>query len=194
VLDVGAAAGFLLRGFTDAGWTGVGIEPNGTMAAYGRTHLGVDIERAIFETWRPGERFDCIAMIQIVSHFVDPRAALAAASECTKPGGVWLIEARDRESRTARLLGRAWHAYSPPSVVHWFSSEGLCRLARRFGRREVARGRMLKWVRASHVSAVLRYKLEGAVVAGVARRLLAAVPPTLPVPYLADDLFWILFQ
>jgi SAM-dependent methyltransferase len=194
VLDVGAAAGFLLRGFADAGWTGLGIEPNAGMAEYGRRCLGVDIERAILESWRPRERFDCVAMIQVISHFVDPRVALAVAAECTRPGGVWLIEARDRESRTARLLGRAWHAYSPPSVLHWFSADGLCRLAGRFGRREIARGRLLKWVRGRHAAAVLRHHLEGTALAGIARRLLSAVPSTLALPYLADDLVWILFR
>ena len=34
VLDVGCAAGFILRGFKDSGWDVYGIEPNETMAGY----------------------------------------------------------------------------------------------------------------------------------------------------------------
>src|SRR5690606_10197177 len=32
MLDVGAAAGFILRGFIDSGWQGTGLEPNAEMA------------------------------------------------------------------------------------------------------------------------------------------------------------------
>src|ERR1700694_3841849 len=39
ILDIGAAAGFLLAGFEDTGWSGIGVEPNATVCAYGRTHL-----------------------------------------------------------------------------------------------------------------------------------------------------------
>ncbi|MBS1574119.1 MAG: hypothetical protein JST09_02345, partial [Bacteroidetes bacterium] len=36
VLDVGCAAGFILKAFKDAGWEAYGVEPNDTMASYGR--------------------------------------------------------------------------------------------------------------------------------------------------------------
>jgi len=32
VLDIGAAAGFILQGFQDCGWKGNGVEPNQRMA------------------------------------------------------------------------------------------------------------------------------------------------------------------
>ena len=36
LLDVGAAAGFVIQGFLDGGWRGVGLEPNAEMARFGR--------------------------------------------------------------------------------------------------------------------------------------------------------------
>ena len=45
LLDVGAAAGFVLQGFQDCGWSGVGLEPNHSMARYGRENLGLDIRQ-----------------------------------------------------------------------------------------------------------------------------------------------------
>ena len=43
MLDVGAAAGFVLQGFIDENWRGRGVEPNAGMAKYGREKLSLDI-------------------------------------------------------------------------------------------------------------------------------------------------------
>jgi SAM-dependent methyltransferase len=50
VLDVGAAAGFILKGFINKGWQGIGIEPNNSMAEYGKKELGINIKRGTIET------------------------------------------------------------------------------------------------------------------------------------------------
>ena len=42
VLDVGAAAGFLLKGFENKGWEGTGIEPNHSMVEYGNSVMGCE--------------------------------------------------------------------------------------------------------------------------------------------------------
>src|SRR3990172_2947633 len=39
LLDVGCAAGFVLKGLVQSGWIGHGIEPNERMARYGREEL-----------------------------------------------------------------------------------------------------------------------------------------------------------
>ncbi len=43
VLNVGCAAGFILKGFVNSGWQAKGIEPNDTMASYGRNELKLNI-------------------------------------------------------------------------------------------------------------------------------------------------------
>src|SRR4030095_253656 len=48
VLDVGAAAGFLLEGLQDCGWSGVGIEPNVTMVNAARSR-GVPVQVGTLE-------------------------------------------------------------------------------------------------------------------------------------------------
>ena len=133
VLDVGAAAGFLLKGFEDCGWKGRGIEPNARMAAHARSTLGVAVDVGTLEGLDEASRYDLITMIQVVPHLFDVRGALAAAAKATNEGGFWLIETWNRESLTARLFGQHWHEYSPPSVLHWFSRVGLARLAGEFG-------------------------------------------------------------
>ena len=41
VLDIGSAAGFILKGFENRGWHGTGVEPNASMSEYARTVIGV---------------------------------------------------------------------------------------------------------------------------------------------------------
>ena len=191
VLDVGAAAGFILQGLVESGWSGKGIEPNASMAEYGRKHLGLDIDVGTLEEFNSCDRYQLISMIQVVAHFTDLRAAFAAAAKMTEPMGFWLIETWNRESCMARILGKHWHEYSPPSVLHWFSPDDLQRLAGQFGFREVARGKPIKWLSAAHAKSLLQYKLEGSPIA----KLVNIIPDTnLSIPYPAEDLCWLLFQ
>lgn len=194
VLDVGAAAGFILQGLLDEGWSGRGIEPNAKMSGHARARLNLRVETGTLEGFQTGERFDLVTMIQVVAHFPDLRKAFQAASEITRPGGFWLIETWDRGSWTARIFGRHWHEYSPPSVLHWLTPATLRALAEPYGFREVARGRPAKWLNGAHALSLLTYKLGDS----IPGRLVAAagklVPRNLPLPYLADDLFWVLFQ
>jgi SAM-dependent methyltransferase len=194
VLDVGAAAGFVLQGLVDEGWRGRGLEPNPRMSEHARTHLGLGVETGSLESFRTEERFDLVTMIQVVAHFVDLRESLRAASTLTRPGGFWLIETWNRESSTARIFGRHWHEYSPPSVVHWLTPGTLGDLAARLGFREIARGRPTKWLNGAHAVSLLRYKLGGSLpgrwLAGAGKLL----PSNLPLPYPGDDLFWMLLR
>ena len=193
ILDVGSAAGFILQGFQETGWSGVGVEPNFAMSQYGRTQLGLQIETGCLEEFSFASKFDVICMIQVVAHFFDIRKALERAAKLTLPGGFWLIETWDRESWPARLLGKHWHEYSPPSVLHWFSPAGLASIAAQFGLVEVARGKPVKRINARHAKSLLRYKLQGSPFAGLPD-LLVLLPDDKVIRYPAFDLFWILFQ
>jgi SAM-dependent methyltransferase len=190
VLDVGAAAGFVLQGMVDTGWSGRGLEPNPRMSDHARTHLNLRVDTGSLESFQTAERFDLIAMIQVVAHLTDLRRSFQTASEITRPGGFWLIETWNRESWTARVFGRHWHEYSPPSVVHWFSPATLRDLAAQFGFREIARGRPAKWLNGAHAVSLLQYKLGGRLLSRVGK----LIPQNIPLPYLGNDLFWMLFR
>jgi SAM-dependent methyltransferase len=195
VLDAGAAAGFILKSFVDAGWKGIGVEPNASMAEYGRTELGLDVRTGSLETFTTQEPVDLVTMIQVLPHLWDVRRGLASAAAATKPGGYWLIETWDRSSLTARVFGQRWHEYSPPSVLHWFDREGVTRLAARYGLREVRHGRRLKWVSRKHAASLLRHTLADDR-PGVVARAVDALERVLParLPYPSEDLFWVLLR
>ncbi len=194
MLDVGAAAGFVMEGFMDCGWRGGAIEPNAHMAALLRERLGVDVYVGPLDEFSHPEPFDLVVMIQVIGHFLDVSRSLRAAARATRPGGFWLIETWNRESAAARLFGRRWHEYSPPSVLNWFAPDGLARLAGHFGFVERARGRPRKRLNGAHAKSLLRYKLRGTPGAAVADVALGLIPDHLTIPYLSADLFWTLFQ
>jgi|GEM_PF-3512162 len=79
LLDVGAAAGFILQGLADAGWDGHGIEPNATMARHAREQLNLDVACGTLEDMPTDSPFDVVSMIQVVAHFLDPHQATRQA-------------------------------------------------------------------------------------------------------------------
>lgn len=92
VLDVGAAAGFILKGLTHRGWTGKGIEPNPTVSAYARDQLGLDVQTGTLEQFSPDRKVDVVTMVQVIAHFYDVRQALQVAHNALKSDGLMLIE------------------------------------------------------------------------------------------------------
>lgn len=194
LLDVGCAAGFLLQGFGDSGWKGTGLEPNATMARYGREVAGLDVRNLSFESFQAQERFDLISMIQVLPHFADPRAAIEKAATLLRPGGHLIVETWDRKSLTAKLFGINWHEYSPPSVLHWFSRLGLERLTENCGFRKIAHGRPVKWLDGAHAKSLLDYKLGNGMARLIRPLVHLAVPDKLPIPYPSEDVFWLLVR
>ena len=187
MLDVGAAAGYILQGLSENGWSGSGIEPNSSMAAYGREHLGLDVRQGSFESLETGERYDLISMIQVAAHFYDAKLAFERAYELLNPGGLLLIETWDRSSFSARIFGRNWHEYSPPSVLHYFSKAGLTTFLCGIGFKQIAGGRPSKKISGGHVRSLLKYRLGD-------NFLLKLIPEQINFPYPSEDLFWALYR
>lgn len=187
MLDVGAAAGFILRGFIDEGWQGIGLEPNAEMAKKGAQLLGVSIRRGSLETFDARDRFDLVSMIQVAAHFYDPRAAFAKTSALLNDGGLLLIETWNRDSLSARVFGRNWHEYSPPSVLQYFSEKGLTRFLKEFGFEKIAGGRPSKKISGAHARSLLRYRIGDS-------PLLRLIPERINFPYPSEDLFWALYE
>lgn len=186
-VDVGAAAGFILKGFLDEGWRGMGLEPNERMTAYGREKLGLNMQCATLETFESREKFDLITMIQVAAHFYEPRKAFETASRLLNNKGHLLIETWNRNSFSARILGKHWHEYSPPSVLQWFSLESLTAFLKTIGFEKVTHGRPAKKISGDHARSLLRYRLGDSFV-------LKLIPERMYFPYPAEDLFWALYR
>jgi SAM-dependent methyltransferase len=194
VLDVGAAAGFILQGYLDTGWTGCGIEPNASMAAHAREKLGLDVRTGTLESLDRAERFDAISFVQVAAHFPDPKAALTRALELTAPNGLWLFETWNCASFTAWAFGHSWHGYAPPSAVRALSPRALDRLVVPFGFAPVARGKPRKVIDARHAKAVLATVGRTSALARGMRGLASLVPDPTRLVYHSEDVFWVLYR
>jgi SAM-dependent methyltransferase len=190
MIDVGAAAGLFLKGFLDSGWNGEGVEPNAGMARTARERFRLPVTHSKWEDYSVDGDADLVSIVQVLPHFVDPAAALAKAARTVSVGGGVLIETWNAESVTAKLLGRRWHEYSPPSVLHWFSPGRLASFAKTIGLEEVARGRPSKWIEAGHAKSLLKYKLNGSLPGRFVNAAASWIPDRLALPYPAEDLFW----
>lgn len=195
MLDVGSAAGFIMEGFRQAGWNGIGVEPNARMAKVARDRFNLDVRAEPFGAdTLVGETFDLVTMIQVIAHFSDPLEALRSACSRLRPGGYLLVETWNYQSRIAKAMGAAWHEYSPPSVLHWFSPRSLAQLGAHAGLTPIHRGTPSKWIAAGHAASLLRYKFQKGLVGTIARPLLGMIPGSLKLPYPSEDLFWIVFR
>ncbi|MCA9241873.1 MAG: class I SAM-dependent methyltransferase [Planctomycetales bacterium] len=194
VLELGAAAGFTLQAFRDAGWSAVGLEPNATMAEYGREELGLDLRTGSLEECEVEDPFDLVLLLQVVAHLVDPKGDLERAASLVRPGGYFLVETWDRSSPVARALGARWHEYSPPSVLHWFSRDSLDALFQELGCEPVAGGRPKKRISGAHLKSLLRHASGRSMFNRALRAASAPVPDGLCLPYPSWDLFWRLYR
>lgn len=150
MLDVGSAAGFIVKGFAEAGWQCKGLEPNAGMARYGNKELGLDIETGSLENFTTDQKSDLVTLIQVIGHFTDVDTAMQKVRAMLKPGGYVLVESWDMDSRYAKFMGKHWHEYSPPSVINWFSENTLSQLFSYYGFELVEKGRPLKKISLKH--------------------------------------------
>ncbi|MGN6803463.1 MAG: class I SAM-dependent methyltransferase [Ginsengibacter sp.] len=150
VLDVGCAAGFYLKGFEKSGWECMGVEPNETIASYGRNELNLHIVSGDLESFQSDEKFDLINLIEVIGSFHDLNKAMEKVQQLLKTGGFVLVESWDHRSRIAQLFGKHWHEYCPPSVINWFSDKTLKELFEAYGFDLIYKGRPSKKIKGSH--------------------------------------------
>lgn len=192
VLDIGSAAGFILKGLVDAGWQGRGVEPNLRMAKHAATQLGLEVTNQSIEDFESSEAFDAVTLVQVISHLRDPCAILKKVNQLLRPDGLLLIETWNRKSLTARCFGRYWHQYNPPSVIHWFGNIELNQILAQNGFKVVGQGRPIKWVSAGNGVALAKHSARESKLASLALLPLGLIPSSLKFPYFLDDVFWVL--
>ena len=194
LLDVGAAAGFLMKGYENRGWKVIGIEPNTTMAGYGKDNLGLDIRVGTIEEARSDITVDLVLLVQVIAHLYDLNRSMDSINRIVKKGGCLLIETWNKDSYMARLLGRRWHEYSPPSTLNYFSKRTIDILMKRHGFIKIAFGRPQKKIHVKHAKSLLKYKLNGSNTFKWLNGIEKLIPSNIYIPYPSEDLFWALYK
>jgi SAM-dependent methyltransferase len=194
VLEVGCAAGFGLIGFREAGWNCEGIEPNLSMVTFARDKLGLGVFQSDIDTWSTHAGYDLVNLLQVLPHFPNPKKSLAKAASWLNARGMILIETWRRDSWTAKMTGKLWHEYNPPSVLHWFTLDELIRLGKSSGLTLVRHGRPAKYISKQHAKSLLLHQAERLPCASLFKKMIEFTPLPSQVRYPAEDLVWLLFQ
>ncbi len=190
ILEVGSAAGFLQAGLEDTGWVTTGLDPNQTMVSHARETLGLISLQGSLEDLQGLEPFDAVSLIQVIGHFHDLTKAMQTVADLTRPGGICVVEYWRLDSWIARAMGRYWHEYSPPSVLHWFSRAGLDTLMYRHSFSPVESGKPKKYISAGHAASLLEHVIGSKIPAKPLRML----RPDAKIRYPSLDLEWRLYR
>jgi SAM-dependent methyltransferase len=104
-LDIGPGSGSLLEAAAAAGWSALGIEANHAFAAASRAR-GIDVIEGFFPDVLPAaERFDSIALLDVVEHLHQPLDLVRTAASRLAADGVLAIQVPNVDSLLVRLEG-----------------------------------------------------------------------------------------
>ena len=87
-LDVGAAAGLLVKSAVESGFDAVGVEPSQALAEVARREHGGDVRTGVLP--HPdlrGRFFEIVFLVDVLEHVADPLDLLTARRELRSTGG-----------------------------------------------------------------------------------------------------------
>jgi SAM-dependent methyltransferase len=111
VVEIGTGTAKATRQLAEQGMTGVGVEPDASMAAVARRHLdpyaGWRVDVSDFEHWEPSDGDTPVDLVSAAQsfHWVNPGIGLPKARDLLRPGG-WLMafwNLADEDRRDVRL-------------------------------------------------------------------------------------------
>ncbi|MEQ1564117.1 MAG: class I SAM-dependent methyltransferase [Myxococcota bacterium] len=151
MFEVGSSWGVFLAAAAWRGWDVVGYELSPPAVAFSRATFGVRAEAvAIPEAlpvWDPPA--DAAVLWEVLEHFPDPDAALAALASRVRPGGVVALSTPDLDHPAHRALGWDDPMWCVPGHLVYYDRATLDAAVRRAGLTVEQR-----WFSARHVGSV----------------------------------------
>lgn len=132
LLDIGAAAGWMLKAAQDRGWSATGLEVSEYACEEARRQ-GLDVVQGDSLEPFEGQRFDAITMWDVVEHLRDPLGSLRQARALLREDGLLVFSTGDVGCLWSRLQGRHHRAYNPPQHLYYFTRRTMIDLAVRAG-------------------------------------------------------------
>lgn len=135
VLDVGCAAGYFLRVMQEEGWDVTGLEPSDAIREHARSLVGAENVQAelLGAANLSAGSFDLVTMWDVIEHIPDVVAAVKEVRRLLAPGGKFLIETQNVDSRAARVLGKRWQHYKHAEHIYHFNPRTIGEVLARGG-------------------------------------------------------------
>lgn len=118
LLEVGCAAGWILKAAQEVGWTVKGVEGAPKFSDFARNDLGLDIFPGLISeidcsSWPV---FDVIVAFDVFEHLHDPVQDLKVLRKLAAPGASLLVTTPNISSFVARMYGKSWRQVLPSHV------------------------------------------------------------------------------
>ncbi len=108
LLDVGAAAGLLLREAEALDFEAEGVEPSESLSETAR-NAGLAVHQGVLpHESLEGRKFEVVTAIDVIEHVADPVALMKISAAYLAPDGILAIVTPDVGSIAARLFGQRW--------------------------------------------------------------------------------------
>jgi 2-polyprenyl-3-methyl-5-hydroxy-6-metoxy-1,4-benzoquinol methylase len=122
VLDVGCGNGTFLCRMRGLGWEVAGVDFDPEAVRVAREVHGLDARCGSLDSagFEPAS-FDLVALIHVLEHLPEPRAALAAAARLLRPGGTLALVTPNFASLDSRIHRSDWRPLEPPRHLFLFS-------------------------------------------------------------------------
>lgn len=125
ILDVGTAAGFLLKVAKESGWETFGIEPSIWMCEYANRNFDVNVQQGtLIDGLFENNFFDVVVLWDVLEHIPDPLSTLKIINKILKPKGLIIINFPNIEDIFSKVLGRKWW-FILSAHLYYFSTKTL---------------------------------------------------------------------
>jgi SAM-dependent methyltransferase len=125
MLELGCALGYFLE-LAQCNWEVTGIDISESATSQCASHLsGSVLCGDLLATDLPCSHYDWVVAWDTVEHLDRPRDYVARCLELLRPGGHLALTTGDVSSWSARLLGRKWRLFTPPSHLTFFTRKGM---------------------------------------------------------------------
>jgi len=139
LLDVGCGEGFGMQAFRDRGWDvrGLDFSVAGIRAQNPRLEpflIAGDVQESITAEVAASNRYDCVTLINVLEHVLDPITLMESIHELLLPHGVLVVTVPNDFSLLQALALSEGHVereywVAPPDHLQYFDSDALASIS-----------------------------------------------------------------